>query len=289
MENEVVLSERDFDTLPVKYGDEYRCNDRKDAWGVYKYLLIDMEDIRKSFIRLGFHLKEMQNHRYYEDFGYQTLEDFAVANLGMDKSNVYRYIRVFEKFACPAEVTYDSGLASVSPKYVLNDKWKDYSYSQLVEMCNMSSDQREVCTPDMTIKQLREIKKAVTEYTTFEQAENIAKRILEGATATDLKDPLEQLDQLLQKVATSPQKGRSKEFSYDYYIGLHGAARAAYLKSRKAIDGAEIIIYDCEGKRLKLEPLALNQPLDLLYCKDGNYIFRLKSSSEQPDRSASSP
>lgn len=171
MENEVVLSERDFDTLPVKYGEQYCCNDRKDAWGVYKYLLADMEDIRKSFIRLGYHLKEMQNHRYYEDFGYQTLEDFTAANLGMDKSNVYRYIRVFEKFACPAEVVYDGGLASVSPKYVLNDKWKDYSYSQLVEMCNMSSDQREVCTPDMTIKQLREIKKAVGEYTTFEQAQ----------------------------------------------------------------------------------------------------------------------
>lgn len=157
MQDNVSICTKEKD-LVVKYGDGYHGQDREAAWGSYKYILTDMNDIRKSFIRLGYHLAEMQRNRYYEDFGYQTLEDFAVANLGMDKSNVYRYIRVFEKFSA------DNGYHQKT--LYLDDKWKDYSFSQLVEMCNMSSDQREVCTPDMTIKQLREIKKAVGEYTT---------------------------------------------------------------------------------------------------------------------------
>ncbi len=286
MQNEVDTCTMKKD-LVVKRGNFcFGQPERVEALGSFKHIKEDMDDICKSFVRLGYHLFEMQRYRYYEDFGFQTLEDFAAANLGMDKSNVYRYIRVYEKFADKPETDYDSGLASTPSKLSLSDEYKDFSFSQLVEMSSMSIDQQRVCTPDMTIKQLREIKKAVGEYTTFEQAQEIALLVSGGVTAAEIKDET-QIGVVIypeKPVATSPQKDRSKEFSFGYYIGLHGAARAAYLKSRKAIDGAEILVYDSEGKRLKLEPLALNQPLDLLYCKDGNYIFRLKSSLDQPDK-----
>lgn len=117
----LVTSEKDLD---VKYGMYDLGPEREAARGSFKYILSDMNDIRKSFIRLGFHLDEMLCNKYYEDFGYLTIEEFAEANLGMDKSNVYRYIRVFENFAA------DNG--NYQRTLYLDDKWKDYSFSQLV-------------------------------------------------------------------------------------------------------------------------------------------------------------
>lgn len=265
MQNNVNISTSEKD-LNVKYGMYNLCPEREAARGSLKYILTDMNDIRKSFIRLGFHLHEMLCYKYYEDFGYLTLEEFAEANLGMDKSNVYRYIRVFEQFGAPVVPSVSNGISSISSRFVLGDKWKDYSFSQLVEMCSMSDDQRLACKPDMTIKQIREVKKTVPRSLIASLKSIIS-------TSKDQPDPVE-------KVATSPQKkeDKSKDFSYTYCLGLHGAARAAYVKSRKSICNAEISIYDSEGKMVDFlfEPPAFNSMLDVLFCENGHYVFRLK-------------
>lgn len=165
--------------LNVKYGMFDLGPERVEARASLKYILTDMNDIRENFIRLGFHLSEMLNNKYYEDFGFPTMEEFASVNLGMDKSNVYRYIRVFQQFAC-ADASYDGGLKSIPCKYVLGDRWKDFSYSQLTEMCNMTPDQRMICRADMTVKQIRELKKATKGHTSAIEMRDIAQRISEG-------------------------------------------------------------------------------------------------------------
>lgn len=267
MQNNVsmITSEKDLD---IKYGMCDPCPEREAARGSVKYILADMNDIRKSFIRLGFHLAEMLRYEYYKDFGFPNIEEFAEANLGMDKSNVYRYIRVYENFAAISDSCCSGALISTPPKMFLSDRWKDFSFSQLVEMCNMSPSQRVLCRPDMTIKQLREIKKTVKGFTNAVEARDIVQRISKGVTAADLKEEL--------KVATSPRKDRSKEFSFDYCFGLHGAARSSYVKSRKSVGEVSVFIYDSEGKLIELDPPIFNSMLELLYCEDRKYVFRLK-------------
>ena len=44
----------------------------------------------------------------------------------------------------------------------MKDTYATYNYSQLVEMLSMSDKQRSQVTPDMTIKQIRELKKVNT-------------------------------------------------------------------------------------------------------------------------------
>ena len=46
------------------------------------------------------------------------------------------------------------------PTMHLDSKWNDFRYSQLTEMLSMSAKQREQAKPAMTVKQLRELKKA---------------------------------------------------------------------------------------------------------------------------------
>lgn len=65
----------------------------------------------------------------------------------LDKSQVSRYMNVADEFG---DMTND-----VKPE------WKGYSYSQLVELLPLSSEQREKVKPDWTVKQIREYKQAL--------------------------------------------------------------------------------------------------------------------------------
>ena len=41
----------------------------------------------------------------------------------------------------------------------MEDKYKQYSYSQLVEMLGMTEEQEKQCSPEMTVREMRELKK----------------------------------------------------------------------------------------------------------------------------------
>lgn len=105
----------------------------------------------------------------------------------------------------------------------LDDRWKNFSFSQLVEMCNMSEDQRKRCLPDMTIKQIREIKKA--------------KKIDFVALDKAIQDN--------EKVATSPQ---TNNLCVKDLADLHGAALSSKLKSVESVDVKHVTMCDDKGK-----------------------------------------
>ena len=152
MQDNVDITTRE-DSLNVKYGMINFGVERDLARTSVKYIYTDLCDIRKNFIRLGFHLDEFERNEYYKDFGYASIAEFADVNLGMDKSAVSRYINVFR--FCAA--TQEGGSKRLM---YIDDKYKDYSFSQLSEMVSMPLDKVSKVKPDMSIKQIRELKKA---------------------------------------------------------------------------------------------------------------------------------
>lgn len=150
------MSEQDID---VKYGMYDLREEREIARSSLGYILSDITDIKRSYFKLGFHLNEFKNMKYYEDFGYLTFDEFCTANFDMDKSAVSRCINVFLMTTSFNEVKFQNGIKSVGCANVMSDKYKDYSYSQLCEMISLSDEQRKSITPEMTIKEIREIKK----------------------------------------------------------------------------------------------------------------------------------
>lgn len=150
MQNGIDITMKDSD-LNVVYGlvpDGYEANAL--ALASYKYIAVDVKDIKTSYIRLGFHLFECRNRKYYKDFGFDTLADFADANFGLDKSALSRCLKVYEKFSlCQND----------SHKMFIDDRYKDYSYSQLCEMVSMDSKQLQKVKPSMTVKEIRDLKK----------------------------------------------------------------------------------------------------------------------------------
>ncbi len=136
---------------------------RPEALGSVKYLCTDLTDIRRYYVRLGFHLEEFDRCGYYRDFGYDNLYDFCENNLGLDKSAVSRCINVYLEFNASAETKYIGNMKSSGCAMELADRWKNYSYTQLCEMLPLSDEDRKKILPDMTVKQIREFKKELKE------------------------------------------------------------------------------------------------------------------------------
>ena len=119
------------------------------------YIESDVMDIKKRYVTLGFHLYEMDQCRYYEDLGYENLYECIEANFAMDKSAVSRCIGVWKAFAA---VDGDG-----SRKMWVDDRYKDFSYSQLTEMLPMSERDRYRISSDMSVKKIREVKQRLKE------------------------------------------------------------------------------------------------------------------------------
>lgn len=147
--------------LEVIYGScLFTCEDpREAAFTSLKYLYSDLTDIRKYYIRLGFHLDEFARYNYYRDFHFATLEEFCDKNLGLDKSAVSRCINVYRTFNASNSIVYRDGFEIKGSSMELGNEWQDYSYTQLCEMLPLSPEQRKDISPEMSVKQIREYKK----------------------------------------------------------------------------------------------------------------------------------
>ena len=151
--------------IDVHYGMYNLREEREGARGSLKYILRDISDIKKSYFILGFHLNEFRNFKYYEDFGYLTFEEFCENNFDMDKSAISRCINVFLMINAHNKRTYKNGVECVGCAMQILDEYKDFSYSQLCEMLPLDDDKRAKVKPDMTIKQIREMKNKIFDIT----------------------------------------------------------------------------------------------------------------------------
>ena len=219
--------------IDVIYGMMNLREERELARASVKYILTDMSDIRRSFIRLGFHLYEFERMRYYEDFGYTSIAEFAEKNLGLSKTQVSVYKNIYLQFGFYEE-------HSSVPKMWLDDKYKQYSYSQLREMLPMSEEKRKQVKPDMTIEQIREIKKPKA---------NVA--------------------------ISQPEK---KTFDYDKCMTLTGAARQKYISSRDPKESVAIHLFNKDGSEINIFGLT-NEWIDLLQNKQGRVYIRLLNNN----------
>lgn len=144
------MNERDFKIVYGNMPESLKYTARELALASHEYIAVDIRDIKTSYIRLGFHLCECQRNKYYMDFGYDSLADYAGANFGLEKCALSRCVKVFKKFSLR-----QGGVC----KMFLDDRYKDYSYSQLCEMVSMNDVQLQKIKPSMTVKEIRELKR----------------------------------------------------------------------------------------------------------------------------------
>lgn len=202
---------------------------RKEAYGSLKYLYTDLTDIRKYYIRLGFHLEEFYRCEYFRDFGYLCLEDFCDKNLGLDKSAVSRCINVYREFNAKDDQKSNCGFISKGCPMELSEKWQDYSYTQLCEMLPLSPEQRKKISPDMTIRQIRDYKRSLKNKPVASTQQEDSER--ETVELTQQKQP--------------------KIFNYEEYVRKNsGIIEQNYIKSCDPVDSVAVDIFDNRGRKI---------------------------------------
>lgn len=107
------------------------------------FIRSNLQSAVRSVIATGFYLKHIRDNELYLEAGYKNINEYAMDRFGLSASATSRYITRNTRF---------SGGGN-SP--LIDDRFKDFSKSQLQEMLGMSDEQLEQVTPDMTVREIR--------------------------------------------------------------------------------------------------------------------------------------
>lgn len=122
----------------------YRSVSLKDA---ETYISENLKAAARNVIAIGYYLKHIRDRELYQEAGYTDIWAYAHDRYGFSKSTTSRYMSRNDKFSRNGD----------SP--ILDDKYRDYGKAQLQEMLSLDEEQLERVTPDMTARQIREMKK----------------------------------------------------------------------------------------------------------------------------------
>lgn len=107
----------------------------------------ELHKTRKSFIKIGWYLKHINETEMYKEHGYSNIYEVAHDKFNISQPTASRFMNLCEEFSVDHN----------SPE--LDEKYVEFNVSQLFEMLPMKQEEMDQVTPDMTVKQIREMKK----------------------------------------------------------------------------------------------------------------------------------
>lgn len=117
-----------------------------------------------NYVYIGMNLAEIQFMNLLEGTEYKNIKHYALDEFGYESTKTYDLINVYNKFF------KEDQYGSVSRKY-----YNKYSFRKLVVMLTMTNEQLLLCNPDMTVKQLKELKIKKSARADSESIENTEK------------------------------------------------------------------------------------------------------------------
>lgn len=119
---------------------------------VYKQdLRSDLQRAAESFVRIGYMLKVARDTRILEGSGYASVNEFALKEFGLEKTQVSRFININDRFA-------KDGYS-----LELREEYKDYGYAKLAMMLTLPEEVNEMLSPEMSKAEIKAIKDEVDE------------------------------------------------------------------------------------------------------------------------------
>lgn len=106
-----------------------------------------LRDAARSVIAVGHYLKVIRDKELYRKAGYENVWDYAADRFGFSKSTASRYMTRNDKFS----------VGGNSP--ILAEEFREYSKAQLQEMLSLDAEQMSAVTPDMTVREIRELRR----------------------------------------------------------------------------------------------------------------------------------
>lgn len=112
----------------------------------------------EGFVRTGYLLKVARDTDILKESGYASVAEFAQAEYGLTKDVVSRYIAINDRFS-------ENGYSDQ-----LQEKYTQYGVAKLQEMLTLPDAVIDIMSPDMTKKDIQEMKREVKE--DLEEAKN---------------------------------------------------------------------------------------------------------------------
>lgn len=110
----------------------------------------DLDDVKKSFFRIGYRLNEAHRKLYYMQLGYEDIYELAEAEFGFRRTTTKNLMLLNR--------TYSTGYFS-APTMEIAPEFEKYSQTQLVEMLPLSPGERENVPETFTARDIRDYKK----------------------------------------------------------------------------------------------------------------------------------
>lgn len=107
----------------------------------------ELNNVKHSFVRVGFYLRKVRDEKLYLQDGYSSLSEFAKAEFNMGASFVSRMISINEKFSL------DGYSEQMDPRF------EDFKQGALTEMLALPDSDMEMITPATPREDIRELKR----------------------------------------------------------------------------------------------------------------------------------
>lgn len=129
----------------------------------------DLESMSRKFITIGYYLKLIRDNEMYHQDGFRDIWEFAQDTYGISKSTCSRWMAMNDKFSQGGNSPY------------LKEEYRDFGKSQLQEMLYLTDEQMEQARPDMTAKEIREIRKPETPKIELKKPDETERQYLNNA------------------------------------------------------------------------------------------------------------
>lgn len=106
-----------------------------------------LKDAAQSVITVGYYLKAVWDNELFRSAGYETIWDYAWGEYGFSKGTASRYMKRNDRFS----------IGGNSP--IIADEFRAFNRSQLQEMLSLDAEQMSTVTPDMTVREIRELRR----------------------------------------------------------------------------------------------------------------------------------
>lgn len=111
----------------------------------------ELRNQAEGFVRTGYLLKRARDTDILKDSGYATVAEFALAEFDLTKDIVSRYIAINDRYSKDGYSEY------------LQERFEGYGVAKLQEMLTLPDSVVELMTPELTKREIQEVKKELKE------------------------------------------------------------------------------------------------------------------------------
>lgn len=125
------------------------------------------DNIKKNYIKIAHLLSEVDSKECYLEDGFESVIDYAGQVLGIQKTTAYNMLKIGKEY-----------VAENGERTILTEKGEDYSVSQIQALLPLGVEKvKEInedgtITPEMSVRQIKNLVKGLTESPDPEEDEN---------------------------------------------------------------------------------------------------------------------